>query len=415
MKKQQKLVTFDGYYKRTKWAILLGNLFDESFIAFYGGLLLFILRKDLSASVFQITLFTMLKPAVSIFSFYWSSKIKKRSQLRLNFLIAGLLARIPFLLFFIFDNVWYIIFASATYMLFTRAAIPAWIEILKINLSKQAREKLFSVGAILGYSEGIAIAFFIGSALDHYVSAWKVIFLISAFLGIIGVLIQATIPIRGEKSISMPATDFSNWKQPWKDSIKLLKARNDFAHFQIGSMANGFGIMLMIPALIVFLSDVLSFSHMEMTLCRYMYMSLGFILFAPFWARAMSRFDINKLTAFIGLGFGFFAVFVLLGKISHFWVFFAYLFYGITQAGSRLIWNLSGSVFSHKQNSSLYSSVNVLTVGLRGLIAPMLGGFFCNYFGAYFALSLGAMICFYGTWHMLTYAPQVLFQEKNLP
>ena len=313
----QEITFTNKYYKRTKWAILCGALLDESFIAFYGGLLLFILRKDLMATVFQISILTMLKPAVSVFSFYWSSKIKSRSQLRTNFLVAGLLARIPFLCFFFFDNVWYLIFACAFYQLFTRASIPAWMEILKLNISKKKREKIFSMGASIGFIEGILIAFFVGSALDSYASAWKVIFVASTILGIIGVLIQASIPIRGEKYVSLPTNSFVDWKQPFKDSIKLIKSRNDFAHFQIGSMANGFGIMLMLPVLIYFFSDVISLSYMEITISRYMCMGLGFVLFAPFWAKALGKFDINKLTSYIGLGFGAFGLFALLGVNSH--------------------------------------------------------------------------------------------------
>ena len=81
------------------------------------------------------------------------------------------------------------------------------------------------------------------------------------------------------------------------------------------------------------------------------------------------------------LGFAFFGALLILAKFSQGFIFIAYLIYGVAQAGSHLIWHLSGPIFSVDDSSSRYSGVNVVMVGIRGLIGPLLGGvllFFLN-------------------------------------
>jgi hypothetical protein len=64
------------------------------------------------------------------------------------------------------------------------------------------------------------------------------------------------------------------------------------------------------------------------------------------------------------------------------WVYIAYLLYGIMQGGSELSWHLSGPIFAKQEDSSPFSGVNVVSIGVRGCIMPFLGYFLFNTFGA---------------------------------
>ena len=91
----------DFIAKKTRFSLIWSGLLNEFFIAFY-GLTLFILRKDLLASTLQISIFTMLKPAVALCSFYWGAQfLRSERSLKNNLLIAGVLARLPFLFIFL--------------------------------------------------------------------------------------------------------------------------------------------------------------------------------------------------------------------------------------------------------------------------------------------------------------------------
>lgn len=88
----------------------------------------------------------------------------------------------------------------------------------------------------------------------------------------------------------------------------------------------------------------------------------------------------------ICLLFGLFHLLLYMTVAQSSFLFLAYLIYGIAQGGSKLIWNLSGPMFSKDKDSVEYSRVNSLLVGLRGMVAPLCGAFLCSCFSLYFAL-----------------------------
>jgi MFS family permease len=402
----------DSFFIKTRFAIFWTAFFSESFLAFFTGLLPFILIKDLAASPFCLSLLMTLKPAVSVFSFYWSSTTHRNSQnLKKSLLFSGLFSYLPFLFYPLFDHVWYLIFASTLFILFSKASFPAWMEILKINLEKESREKLFSLGAMIGYAEGALLGIFIGPLLDAHASSWKLLLLLSALLGMSSVWVQWKTPLRRVPPGEKPHAPFT-LLQPWKEGLALLRSHKDFAQYQLGTMLNGFGIMLALPALTIFFSDHLKLTHAEMTMGRYVFMAIGYVLFSPLWAKAFSRFSIHFLTAITCIGFGLYPLFSMLGQSAHCWVFFALFLYGITQAGSHLIWNLSGPIFAKEKESAPFSAINILSIGLRGLIAPLTGGFLCQYFSPMPVLILGALICFSGSWQMFKKPLEISETEK---
>ncbi len=401
-------ITQSPYFRPTRFAILSTSLLNEPFASLY-VLLPFILHKNLGATALEIVILTILKPLVSVFSFYWSAHIDPQ-KLRSNMTWAGVLARVPFLFFPWFHDVWFVVLSGATYMLFTRAAIPAWMEILKRNLPKETREKLFSTGSALGYAEGIFLALFIGQMLDNHPSSWGIFFFSSALLGIISVFVQSKIPIATATHYKAPQTLPLTQQivQPWQNMLRLIKSRPDFACFQWGFMAAGFGIMLIIPVLPIFFSDVLHLSYTDLAIAFCICKGLGFVFFSPIWARAMNRMSIASLTCLICLGFASFSIFLLFAPFSSILVYLAYIIYGVAQAGSHLLWHLSGPLFSQGEDSSQYSGVNILTVGMRGMIAPALGGLFCGAFGPIAVLAFGIGLCIYGGYHMIARSPAAL-------
>jgi predicted MFS family arabinose efflux permease len=395
-----------SFANKTRRALLLMGLLNEPLVGLF-SLLPFILRKDLKATLFQISIFTMLRPIMSVFSFYWSSRLTKRSsKLRSNLIGAWFLARVPFLFFPFINNIWYFIFSGAIYFLFYRASTPALMEILKVNLSKDSREKTFSFSSALNFSLSIAIGLVIGTILDSYNYSWKTLFFISSLIGLSAILLHLRLPVNGEvsqlKSNSYQKEPLSQQiLQPWKKSLELIKLRPDFLHFQKGFMAGGIGLMFMSPALILFYVDILHLNHSAVAISRLILMGFGFIIVSSIWRRSLSKYSIEKLTSILCFGFGLFPLITICAQSSILWLYAAFFLYGITQAGSHLIWHLSGLFFAGKENSYNYTTVNILAVGLRGLIAPLIGGILCNFFGPIFVLLLGSLCCFYGCFIML--------------
>lgn len=377
----------------TKFALLWMNLASEPLIALY-TLLPFILRKELGASVLQLSLFVMLRPLLSVFSFYWSA-FRKRGLVS-NLIGACILANLPFVFFPFVDNVWLLLGACAVYQLFSRAGTPALIEILKQKIPEKPRAHIFSLYFILSFIESGILGMVVGNLLDNNTIPWKYLFLIGALIGLSSVLIQRRIALPKEK-----IQDAEVVKNPLRSSFALLRARPDFARFQWGFMFGGFALMLMAPALSIFYADTLALSYESMTVARYIFMGIGVALSSMLWKRGLQSMQIHRVTGWVLLGFGLFPVTLLAASWNPLCLYGAFFTYGIAQAGSHLLWNLSGTVFAREEDSSPYTAVNLLMLGLRGIVAPFLGGILCDLWGPLYVLIAGALICFTGMAYML--------------
>lgn len=354
------------------WACLLTTPFWVVF-----NMLPFILYKDLHATPLQITILVTLKPMVSLLSGYWSSAVNKRhDRLVPNVIWARILSHLPFLCFPFIENVWFYIAAFGFYMSLYRGVIPAWMEILKINIPTEGREKVFVWGSFIGYAGNAILPFALGGILDEYTDAWRWIFPATALISLSAIFFKKQIPIEHREDNS-PTLPEKSWKEtvlePWKESWELLRRRPDFLRYQIGFMLGGGGIMLMQPALPAYFVDTLKLSYTEMAIAISVCKGIGFALSSPAWTKNMNRINIFTLSSIPPLCICAFAICLGAAHMDVLWLYAAYLFYGVMQAGSEMTWHLSGPTFAGQEDSSGYSSVNVLAVGVRGCVIPPLG------------------------------------------
>lgn len=402
--------------QRTRLAVIGTSILNEPLWTLY-TLFAFILHKDLHSTALQIAVLTMLRPLISIFSLYWSSSIlKKPHKLLNNVLWTGVLSRIPFLFFPLIGNPWIMIACIVFYTMLYRGGMPGWIEILKQNLPGKRRGMIFSLGSAMGYVEGVILAIGVGFLLDNFEGSWRWMFPLSAFLGIIGVFLQSRIPMEIKASIgteegTMPATFKEYLFKPWQQAWELLRARPDFGCYQWGIMLCGIGIMVIQPALPLFFVDVLGLSYTDLAIALSICKGLGFAATSPIWGRWLAKMSIFNISGFVFLFMALFPFFLLLAPLNVIWVYIAYIAYGIAQAGSHLTWHLSGTLFAREENSSLYSSVNVMMVGIRGSVVPPIGSFLCVLLGPLAVLGTGLFFCLFGGYKILSYGRTFLPKE----
>ncbi len=392
----------NDFERKTFRGVLLSSVLSEPLFTLY-GFTAFILRKHLDATAFQIAFLTMLRPLVSILSFYWSANLsKRRDKLRSNFLGAGFLSRLPFLFLPFINQSWYLIFSVAIYILFYRAGTPAWIEILKLNLPKKKRENVFSWGFSLQYIEGMILAIGVGSLLDQNPSSWKILFFISAILGMLNLYFMSKIPINHNPEISQKKKESLKTLllKPWKNSFYLMKTRRDFSLFQWSFMFCGFGVMLIQPVIPFFLADILKISYIDFAIAFSLCKGLGIVFSSPIWSRLMHKISLAKLSFPVFILFGLQPLLLCLAPFHLMWLYLSYILYGIAQGGSHLIWHFSGPTFSGKEDSSLFSGVNVVMVGIRGAIAPPLGGALSVLVGPISTLLCGSLFCMYSSYFL---------------
>lgn len=377
-------------------SLVWSNLLSEPLFTLY-GFLAFILYRDMGASLFQLSLLTMLKPVITILSFYWSAGGR---NLKRNVLWAGLWMRAPFLLCPWVDEAWYVIAAAVNYMFFYRAGVPSWLEIVKRNL-KEGRDRAFSWSSALGYGEGVVLSLAMGTLLDRDPGLWKVLFFGAAVVGLLSLLVIARIKVVDEVEARERVGLKELLVRPWRDSWALMRERPDFSRFQWGFMICGFGIMLIQPALPLFAVDWLGVSYLEMAAGVSIARGLGFVVSSPLWGRWMERANVMRVASGVFFAIGLFPLVLGCSVWGIGWYYLANFLYGIGQGGSHLVWNMSGPIFAGKEESSRYSGVNVAMAGLRGAVAPGLGGWMSGLLGPIQVLVMGGVMCFYGGMFML--------------
>lgn len=375
-------------YFPTRRAIFTSSLLNEPLLTLYSFLAV-ILYRDLSATPFHIAVLTQLKPLLACFSLYWSFKVvAKPESLRSNIILTGVLGRLPFFLFPFFDSPMPLVLAGSLFMMLSRGGLPAWMEVLKINLKTQDRSRLFSRSSAVGYAEGILLSLFFGAFLDGQAEAWRWLFPLAATAGLVGVYFQAKTPIA--KGPPRPKQRTA----PWRTLLKVLWERPDFRKFQGGFFLAGSGLMIIQPALPIFFVDVLQVSYTDLAIALSVAKGIGFVIASPYWSRVVNEEEIFSASSKVFLVFAAFPMLLMLCPFNIGWLYVAYFVYGIGQAGSHLIWHLSGTLFARGEDSCPYSSVNILLVGVRGGLIPPIGAALCTIMGPLSVLGCGlGLLC----------------------
>jgi F0F1-type ATP synthase assembly protein I len=381
----------DTYFQKTRRAVIWTNILNEPLQSLFYVFIPTILYQELKASESQITIFTMIKPLVALLSLYWSHAIALRSQkIVSNIIITGILARIPFFFVPLFDNAWLLIAATGCYTMLSRGGMPAWMEIMKQNLPEQERSKIFSFSLGFSYLEGVFLGIGMGILLDRQVDSWKWIFPLTACIGMLSIFFQ--IAMKQKLKAAKPQHSYSSVKEaivsPWQEAKTLLLRRPDFKSFQWGYMLAGGGLMIMAPCMPLFFVDYLKITYTDLAIAISVCKGLGFAFSSPMWSRYLNRFGLYQTSAIMFFTTALFPLLLIVAGVHLTYLYLAYFCYGVAQAGSHLAWHLSGTIFAKDEDSHPYSNVSVLTIGLRGLVAPPLGGLMCNFFGP-----IGAFIC----------------------
>lgn len=381
--------------RRTLWGYIATRVCDTPFWALY-NLIPFILYKDLGATPFQIALLVMLKPMSSLLAGYWASHVKGRPDRLVNNIVwARFLGYIPFFFIPFVTTPWYFIALYGLYMLLSTGIVPAWMEILKRNLPEGVRDQTFAYTQAFGYLGGGLFPFILGGLLDGYFEAWRWLFPLAALVGLSAVLLQRRIEVENKALEGAASPRFMDkLKEPWEGSWKLLKERLDFQQFQWGFMFLGAGFMILQPTLPAFFIDFLHLSFTELSIALTLCKGVGFLIASPLWTRSLQKMGLMPLTSLIAALACLFPLCLWFATSHLFWLWAAYIFYGFVQAGSELSWNMSGPIFAQERDSSPYTTVNILAVGIRGALIPLVGALLTSPV----ALLLSAMLTLSGSW-----------------
>lgn len=373
--------------KRTRFCFVAMRLLGTPLWALL-GMLVYILYKHVGLTSFQVACIVALKPASSLLSPYWSQAIYKRPNLLMVNLFGANFLRYVFFLWIPWSgSSWLIIFAFGLYMTLTRATIPAWTEIFQRSLPERQRERLVGYATTIDYLGTALMSVILGMILDFYPTSWRGIFAIFGLLGLlstgllfwiepIAIIWTKARTIQNRNSLSRKIKQAKiRLIRPWKKVYRLVSEQNDFFVFQVGFMLGGSALMIIQPALPQFFLETLDLSFVEMGCAIALCKGVGVAFGSPIWTKLFRKVHIFRLSSLVTLSAAIFPFFLLAACSEKVFVYAAYALYGIMQAGSEMSWHMSSLVFAKGKDSSLFSIANVLTVGIRGCLVPLLGSF----------------------------------------
>ncbi len=399
------------------WTRLLG-------VPFWGMLSLFpvILYKEMHITPWQINIISTLKPMSALFALYCGQSLYLHSNRLISHLVkANILRYLPFLFFPWIHSAWLMIGAFGLYMTFYRGGVPAWMETVKSNLPEKERERLTAFCSTLDYAGIATLPFLLGLVLDNYDHSWRLLFPLTASLGLMATFFLRRIPTpfsipeQPEKSVPDSPSRFCELGKklliPWKGSWQLIKDDRSFFKFQVGFMLGGSGLMIIQPVLPLFFIDILNLSYTKMLIALTLFKGAGFISAMPLWVRLFRRWNIYHLSGLVTLLSALFPLMLLCSRSYTLLLYFAYGLYGTMQAGSDLTWHLSGPIFAKEKNSTIFSGTNVLAVGIRGCIIPPLGAFLYGTTSSVVVMLLGSLLSLFAFQYLLKCG----FEKKFIP
>jgi predicted MFS family arabinose efflux permease len=382
-------------------------LFNSPLFALY-SLMPFILCKDLHASALQITILITIKPVVAMLSSYWSHYVSNGSHtLKNNIIWATCIGLLPTFFFPVIHDSWFLIAAFGLYFFAERAVIPAWMEWIKLSCDKEERSRLVSHGSLLMFSATALFPLLISPCLDKYGFSWKWIF------PLLGIVSLARLPmllslscnntnVSQSTSTSSPYLKIGKQKlihpvmMPWSRAWEILKSRPDFMHYQGIFFLGGLGLMVMQITVPHIVESNLHLSYAEIAIAVALCKGIGFALTTSLWSSQLHKTNIFKYCGIVTLFAAGSIGLILLSTFFPLAIYAAFLLYGVMQAGSHLSWELGGTIFSPKEDSSSYTSINVMLVGMRGCIGPIVGGILYGSLGSTTALIIAGLLCFSG-------------------
>lgn len=369
-------------------------------------LFIFIAANELNVSFIQLTLLTSLKPASSMVSYLLSSSVAGKPFLFKKYLaLVNVVAALPVLAFPFVDNAWFYLVSYFIFMVGNRALFPVWTTLLKNEMSLNELSKIQAQAISINQAYIIFCPLLFAFWIDRDPQIWRTLFFLLGTVQLLNSLIlhktfffPNSVNTTRHSLVNLKTTPLKeNYLNFLTKSLKLLKEYPDFRHYLFLFFLGGAGLVMIQATLPVFFNKSLHLSYTTITLAVSVCRGIALLGSSNLWAEWSKKISLYRLNFYINILSTLFLFFVLLANFNISFLFVAYLFYGTMQAGCELSWNLSGPTFAQNQESTLFSSLNLLFIGIRGLIFPFVGSFLTTFYGPTFMFSFAAFLCVIAT------------------
>ena len=347
----------------------------------------FVLAKSLGAPAWLVTLSVMMETSGMVLGLWWGPLVAGGHRRRTLFwgglagrvvLVAALLATTPGRFVALLGLVY--LFVSLVY--------PAQNSILQENIPERRRGEVFGRGALIQHAVAAACSLVVGAQLDRDPMSYTWLFPVIGALGFGYPLLLSTLPrpARPAGDVGAPAPSpappaarslaTALW-QPFRDARDTFRRDRAYLWYQLNFTLYGVAFIMLVPVVPLYFTSELALDYSAIAGARILIGSLGVGLLGPLAGRLMDRLHPARLCA---LAFGWVALYPLTLAAGP-WLdlspaataYAAFAVYSVGMAGVNITWNVGSIAFAPPGRGGHYQGIHVAMVGVRGVLAPVLG------------------------------------------
>jgi MFS transporter, DHA1 family, inner membrane transport protein len=359
-------------YRLERLSSIFAGLYMGAIFPFAGVLA----REQLHASP-RILGLMVAAPFIGNFcALFWAQAMEGRPKLPFV-MWSQLAARVAFLLtLFAVTPLRFALIIAAAQILGT-IATPAYAAVIKEVYPDDQRGRIMSYTRAGLYSAMVLTTAVVGPLLTWI--SYRYVFPVMCLFGIAAALILGRIPV--------PSADAAVERAPRRSSLEairhtlrflgstldILRVDHGYRWFALSIFTYGFGNLMVAPAIPIVQVDWLHISTIHIAWLT----NLGQITAVMayfYWGRYVDRHSPLKAVV-LNILLNAFIPIVYLTAGNKWMLIPAFLLGGITQAGIDLSYFNSILGFASEENASRYQALHSFLLGIRGVIAPLIGGF----------------------------------------
>jgi hypothetical protein len=349
---------------------------------------------------------------VFLFLVLFSELRKRVKNKKLLLTGTGILTRLPLagLLFFPADpavyatsQLYHYIFLAIflVYYLGNIIIYPAINVMLKTNYRHENFGKLYAYSTSLNKIVMLLATFVYGMLLDNDYFIFRLVFPLTAALGIVSIYILSGIDTSKMVFIRQTHSVWTSVKLSVKGMYRILKENKPYRDFELGFMGYGFAFMMTAPVINIFMNEGLNLTYSSVAFYKNAYNIIAiFLLF--FTGRWLGRMDPRKFASYTFMSLAFYILFMMLSQYFpqsfelgnvriYYSLILSYISYGYFAATMVLLWNIGSAYFCKPEEADDYQSNHLFLTGVRAILAPIIGVFFYETMGFAWTFIIGVI------------------------
>ncbi len=360
-------------YKRDAWASVFSGIY-QGFV--YAGPFYLIVARQLHASDLTISFMVAAPFMGNLLALFWANSMEGRPKM--PFAVGSWVAARTMLLFMVIavTPIRFAIIICLSQFLMTIAS-PAYAAIMKDVYPDDQRGRIMGYVRVLMAASMIATTFVAGWLLDFISYRW--IFPLGGAAGIASALIFGRI-----RTTKPPKSERVRKSSTWKfllSSFAILRDDKGFRWFAFSVFTYGIGSLIVAPIYPVFMVDRLNITTLQAGVLSIM-TQLVWMVSYWFWGRYVDvKSPIRATVVSILLAVTVPINFIIASFIPSVWILIPQaVISGVINAGIELAYFNTVLEFSGEGRVSHYQAIFSWLLGIRGSIAPFLGGFLAGLF-----------------------------------